>query len=263
VPTSGFRVYRTEAIVLQRHDFGEADRLLTLYTPAMGKVRAIAKGARRTTSRMSGHIELFTHTELVMACGRNLDVVTQSQLIHSHERLREDLWRAALGFHVLELVNLFSEERLDNIQVWHALLDVLGRLDVGQSQEASPAAAELSVRYFEARLLDYMGYRPELRSCTRCQECLEPVENFFHPPSGGLLCPGCAQGHSALLPLSVDAVKVLRVLQDGDYGLSSRLRLTSSLLREIDTTMRRHISHVLERDLRTIHLVDELRTSGA
>ncbi|MFI5266557.1 MAG: DNA repair protein RecO, partial [Chloroflexota bacterium] len=94
-------VYKTEAIVLDRKDFGEADRLLTLYTPGMGKVRAIAKGARRTTSRLSGHLELFTHTSLVLVAGRNLDIVTQSQLIHSHERLREDLWRAALGFHIL------------------------------------------------------------------------------------------------------------------------------------------------------------------
>ncbi len=85
-------LYRTEAVVLDRKDFGEADRLLTLYTPGTGKLRAIAKGARRTTSRLSGHIELFTHTELLLAAGRNLDIITQSQLIHSHERLREDLW---------------------------------------------------------------------------------------------------------------------------------------------------------------------------
>src|SRR4051812_7202854 len=125
-------VYKTEAVVLDRRDFGEADRLLTLYTPGLGKVRAIAKGARRTTSRLSGHIELFTHTQLFLAAGRNLDIVTQSQLIHSHERLREDLWRAALGFHVLELVNHFSEERLENPSVWYALLEVLGRLDASE-----------------------------------------------------------------------------------------------------------------------------------
>src|SRR4051794_2300432 len=122
-------VYKTEAVVLDRKDFGEADRLLTLYTPGMGKVRALAKGSRRTTSRLSGHIELFTHTYLFLATGRNLDIVTQSQLIHSHERLREDLWRAALGFHVVELVNHFSDERMDNIGLWEALLEVLRRLD--------------------------------------------------------------------------------------------------------------------------------------
>src|SRR5207237_1308157 len=140
VMPEGFHLYKTEAIVLDRKDFGEADRLLTLFTPGLGKVRAIAKGARRTTSRLSGHIELFTHTYLFLASGRNLDIVTQSQMIHSHERLREDLWRAALGFHVLELVNHFSEERQDNPGLWWALLDVLARLDEAP-ELPSPAAA--------------------------------------------------------------------------------------------------------------------------
>lgn len=283
-------VYKTEAVVLDRRDFGEADRLLTLYTPGMGKVRAIAKGARRTTSRLSGHIELFTHTHLFLAQGRNLDIVTQSQLIHSHERLREDLWRAALGFHILELVNHFSEERLENPAVWQALLDVLSRLDRAESLAVSREAVgvsgemeiaesrapyaehddsrlatndrqvcELAVRYFEAQLLDHTGYRPELRCCTLCRERLLPVENYFHAPSGGVLCLHCGAGHAALLALSVDAIKVLRLLQDGELGLASRLRLAGSTLREVESTMRRHISHVLERDLRATHLVDEIR----
>jgi DNA repair protein RecO (recombination protein O) len=279
-------VYKTEAIVLDRKDFGEADRLLTLYTPGLGKVRAIAKGARRTTSRLSGHIELFTHTALFLAQGRNLDIVTQSQLIHSHERLREDLWRAALGFHILELVNHFSEERLESPPVWYALLEALRRLDADEPvsggqlalaearAEYAEAAAdaprhvtrdlhpELGVRFFEAQLLDHTGYRPELRCCTLCRERLLPLENYFHAPSGGILCPHCAAGHAGLLPLSVDAVKVLRLLQDGDYGLASRLRLNGGILREMETVMRRHISHVLERDLRTAHLVDEVRVLG-
>ncbi len=310
----GFRLYKTEAIVLDRRDFGEADRLLTLFTPGLGKVRAIAKGARRTTSRLSGHIELFTHTYLFLASGRNLDIVTQSQLIHSHERLREDLWRAALGLHVVELANHFSEERLENPGLWRALLEALRRLDSVDSPamavaetraeyavapdvdsasagldpafSGGPAAdvpgadaeaaeqggmapggmdgfgAELAVRFFEAQLLEHTGFRPELRCCTLCRDRLSPVENYFHAPSGGVLCPHCAAGHAGLLPVSVDAIKVLRLLQDGDYALASRLRLSSVALREVETAMRRHLSHVLERDLRTVQLVDEIRVLG-
>ena len=271
-------VYKTEAIVLDRKDFGEADRLLTLYTPGLGKVRAIAKGARRTTSRLSGHIELFTHTSLFLAEGRNLDIVTQSQLIHSHERLRENLWRAALGFHVLELVNHFSEERLENPAVWEALLEALRRLDAADDPPPAPAPGvlaespaiygqvaanpEMAVRFFEAQLLDHTGYRPEMRCCTVCRERLLTVENYFHAPSGGVLCPHCAAGHASLLPLSVDAIKVFRLLQDGDYAVACRLRLGGDTLRQMETAMRRHISHVLERDLRTAHLVDEVRIMG-
>ncbi|MGH2469188.1 MAG: DNA repair protein RecO, partial [Chloroflexota bacterium] len=78
-------LYATEAVVLERRDFGEADRLLTLYTPVRGKVRAIAKGSRRTTSRLAGHVELFTHTRVLLASGRNLDIVTQCELLRGYE----------------------------------------------------------------------------------------------------------------------------------------------------------------------------------
>ena len=301
-------VYKTEAIVLERRDFGEADRLLTLYTPGKGKIRALAKGSRRTTSRLSGHVELFTHTSLMLAVGRNLDIVTQSQLIHSHERLREDIWRAALGFQVVELVSHFSQEHLENLGVWQALIEVLRRLDepterigtptppaplaaggcaeaghalgperaeagysaasersemdapdAGPGRVAAALRAELAVRLFEARLLELNGYRPELRCCTLCRERLEPGANYFHAFSGGLLCPSCAEGQAGLLPLSVEAVKLLRLLQDGEYSLACRLRGASWLTHDVETALRRHITHVLERDLRAPRLLEELR----
>src|SRR5436309_11311354 len=92
------RVYRTEAVIIRRSDFGEADRLLTLMTP-QGKRRVIAKGARKTTSRLAGHIELFTHTMLLLAIGRTFDVLTQSTILHSFDTLRGDLERISAAYY--------------------------------------------------------------------------------------------------------------------------------------------------------------------
>ena len=85
------RLYRSEAIVLRRQDFGEADRLLTLFTPALGKIRVVAKGARKPQSRKAGHIESFMRTKMLFARGRNLDLVTQAELVEPYRALREDL----------------------------------------------------------------------------------------------------------------------------------------------------------------------------
>jgi len=254
-------LYATEAVVLERRDFGEADRLLTLYTPVRGKVRAIARGSRRTTSRLAGHVELFTHTRVLLASGRNLDIVTQCELLRGYERLREDLWRLALGYHVVELVNRFSEERLENYDVWQALLEVLDQLDADDFRGC--LSPELSVRLFELRLLNALGYRPQLRVCTGCGSALEPIENYFAAAVGGLLCPPCAEGQPALVPVAVETVKVLRVLQDGDHALAGRLRLPPETLPEMERVLRRHIIHVLEHDLHTTHLLDELRAQPA
>ncbi len=92
------RLYRTEAVVLKRSDFGEADRLLTLYTPRLGKCRVLAKGVRRLTSRKAGHLELFTHAQLLVAKARSLDIVTQAETIDAYANLRKDLLRASRAY---------------------------------------------------------------------------------------------------------------------------------------------------------------------
>ena len=99
------RLYRCHAVVLKRRDYGEADRILTLYTREQGKVSAIAKGVRRIASRKSGHVELFTQARLLLAKGRNLDVLSQAETIEPYAALREDLVRTTYAYHVAELLD--------------------------------------------------------------------------------------------------------------------------------------------------------------
>src|SRR5512137_1244562 len=105
------RVYHTEGIVLRHSDFGEADRLLSVFTPHLGKVRLLAKGIRKPASRKAGHLELFTRTQLLIARGRNLDIVTQAQTLEPYLTLRQDLWRMSHAYYVGELVDSFGEEQ--------------------------------------------------------------------------------------------------------------------------------------------------------
>jgi len=122
------RLYRTEAIVLRRSNFGEADRLLTLYTPEWGKLRVIAKGVRKPTSRKSGHLELFTHSRLLVAKGRNLDIVTQAETLHSFRPLREDLLRTGWAYYAAELLDRFVEEGIEDRPLFNLFLATLGWL---------------------------------------------------------------------------------------------------------------------------------------
>ncbi|MGD8605174.1 MAG: DNA repair protein RecO, partial [Anaerolineales bacterium] len=108
------RVYRTEAVVLRRFNLGEADRLLTLYTLRYGKVKAIAKGVRRPKSRKAGHLEPFTHVQLMLARGRELDIITQAEAMDSYPQLREDLVRIGQASYVIELADAFTVERDEN-----------------------------------------------------------------------------------------------------------------------------------------------------
>lgn len=257
------RLYRVEAIVLKRTDHGEADRLLTLLTPELGKLRAIAKGARKPSSRKSGHIELFTHTHLLLAKGKQLDVVTQADTLDAFLPLRENLERVGYAYYLAELVDKFSEEGAENRAVFDLLLRALSAL--------SEAATDPDVlaRFFELRLLQYAGYRPQLFNCAHCGKIIEPVENYFSAEAGGVLDSECAQTRRAQMaghaydaqPIALDALKILRYLQTREWETVRALRLRGAAMSQVEALMLRYITHHLERNVKSVEFLRELKDS--
>jgi DNA repair protein RecO (recombination protein O) len=246
------RLYRTEAIILKRSDFGEADRLLTLYTPSLGKIRAIAKGVRKPTSRKSGHVELFTHSQFLIAKGRSLDIVTQAETVHAFRSLREDLLRTTYAYYAAELLDLFVEEGIENRPLFDLLLAMLGWL--GDASDL-----DLATRFFELRLLSLLGYRPQFFQCVACRRQIEPASNFFSPADGGILCANCGASHRGAQEITLNALKVLRFLQTRDYDTCCRLHLSGPLYRELETVMYHYITYILERNLKSVKFLNTLR----
>ncbi|MCL5962077.1 MAG: DNA repair protein RecO [Chloroflexi bacterium] len=242
--------------MLKRTDFGEADKILTLYTPHLGKLRAIAKGVRRPTSRLGGNVELFTHSSLLIARGRNLDIVTQSETIHSFIRLRENLHKTSCTCYVAEVMDRLTEERIENYPSFDLLLRTLDRISEGPD----PQRATL---FFEIQVMAYLGYRPELHRCTRCQVVVGPSTNFFSPVSGGILCLDCGQAEPTARGITTNAFKVLRLFQEGDFTRSARVRLDEPLRRELDSLLRGYVQYILEHELKSASLLDSLQHRSA
>lgn len=236
------RVYRTRAIVLKRRDQGEADRVLTVFTPGMGKRTYIARGVRKPASRKAGHLEPFTHVALLVAKARGWDIVTQVETVTSFQGLREDLDRAAHAYYVAELVDAFTEEEDSHPQLFDLLLRVLGYLE-------TTAQLALTARWFELRLLHLSGYQPQLFHCVECGDELEPVTNYFSNARGGVLCPRHGEGQKGAEPLDLNTFKVLRYLQSRPYDQVSRLSLSPGRLRLVEKTLADYIRYVLERKL--------------
>ena len=182
------RTYQTEAIIIRKFKLGEADRILTLYTPHLGKIRAVAKGVRRPRSKMAGHLELLTHSLVSLARGRNLDRIIGSQTINSFLPVRNDLQLTSCALYACELVNQFTAEHVENRPLFQLLLEIMQQL-------CQPGDSQLMLRYFELHLLNEVGYRPQLQQCVICHQPLEPVINYFCSDAGGILCPDCHHNH--------------------------------------------------------------------
>jgi len=245
--------YQTEAIVIKKTKLGEADRILTLFTPDLGKIQAVAKGVRKPKSKMAGHLELLTHSQLVLAKGHNLDTITACQTINGFLPLKNDLDLTSYALYVTELAEQFTIEDQENRQLFELLRDTLQRLCEANNRD-------MVLHHYEMQLLDQAGYRPELRRCLDCQKPLEPVTNYFSYSEGGVICPNCRVSRPFARPLSVNALKVMRLLQDNDTITAFKLKISSSLAEELEDIIRRYVKYLLEKDVKSTAWMDSLKT---
>ncbi|MFC2030686.1 DNA repair protein RecO [Chloroflexota bacterium] len=247
------KVYRTEAIVLRRTDFGEADRLLTAYTPRRGKLKLIAKGARKPSSRKSGHVELFSRGQYMVAVGRELDIVTQAETLDPFLPLREDLLRTTYAYYVAELADAFTAERDENRLLFDLLSEAFGSLCTAQD-------LTLAARYYELHLLGLVGYQPQLFVCNSCKQLLQPESTYYlSSGDGGVFCRKCGFDRVGAAEISLNALKVMRFLQTRDWETCRLLRLTSATHTEVERVMNSYITYHLERKLKSVEFMLRLR----
>ena len=250
---TGQRSFRVEAVVLRHADWGEADRLLTLYTRERGKVRAIAKGARKIRSRKAGHLEPFTRVTLQLAQGRDLLIVTQADTVDAYISLGEDLVKTGYASYVVELLDRFTyEDESENNAIFVLLTEILGRI----ATEPDPW---LAIRYFEVRLLDFLGYRPHLFKCANCRKEIQPVDQFFSPAAGGVLCPTCGAGLPGAWRISMETLKHFRHFQRSSYPEAQRARPGPEVQNELETLMQRYFTYLLERGLNTPGFIKQIK----
>jgi len=246
------RTYRAEAIVLKTLDFGEADRILTLLTRHFGKVRVVAKGVRRSTSRLAGHAEPLSHATFQLARGRELDVLTGAEGRATYRSLREDLVRIAAGWYVAELADRFTVDRSPAAPVFDLVETALRHLEA----EYPP---RLVCRWFDLHLLDRSGFRPELSCCAGCRRALAAEAHHWNPDAGGVLCADCAGAPGVYgAPLSLRALKSFRYLLASDFAGAAKLRVDRPLAAELERHLRGFLQHVLDRDVQAARLWDDI-----
>lgn len=250
-PRGSERLYRCEAIVLGRMDFGEADRILTLYSRQHGKLRVIAKGARRPLSRLGPHLEYFSRSRLMLARGRDLDVVTGAETEDAHLAIRDDLDAYGHASHMVEVLNRLTEDRQENIAVYELLARSLRLLAEG----VDPFHV---TRHYEMALLGLLGYRPELYQCVDCQTRLDPAPHVFAASLGGFVCELCRAKVPGARVVSVDAQKYLRALGRGGLGATARLAVVPGLRVELEALLSDYLRHIAERDLGSLRVLREL-----
>ncbi len=234
-------LYRDTGIVLRTYKLGEADRIVVLLTQHHGKVRAVAKGVRRTKSRFGARLEPLSHVSLLMYRGRDLDVVSQAESIDHFRALRDELDRLTRAVALLEVVDQLAQEHEENPRLYSMLLGALRSL--------AAQDAPLLVPAFFWKLLAAEGYEPVLDACVTCNEPGPIVA--FDLTEGGVLCRNCRRGNA----LSPEALDLMRRILGGEL-VSALAESASPATHEVEVLATRAVEHHIERRLRVVALLD-------
>jgi DNA repair protein RecO (recombination protein O) len=243
-------LYRDEAIVLRTHKLGEADRIITLLTRQHGRVRAVAKGVRRTTSRFGSRLEPFTHVDLQLAEGRNLDTITQAETLTPFSKgLGLDYDRYTAGTVMLETADrLVSEEREPSVQQFLLLVGGLRAMVAGEHGPGQVLDSYL------LRSLAMAGWAPSFEHCARCGSLPAPggTHRWFNPSMGGVLCATCRVPGSA--NPAPETVAVMGALLAGDWGVVDASQPRN--LKEASGLVAAFLAWHLERGLKSLVYVE-------
>jgi DNA repair protein RecO (recombination protein O) len=247
------RSIRTEGIILRRRDFGESDRLLVIFSRKLGRISAIAKGARKPSSKIAGHLELFMRCSFLISRGRNLHLITQAETLESYDHLRKDLSGIGVGSYVVELVDAVTYEEGSNLKLYDLLVATLQALD----SRLDPAVI---LHYFELHLLDLSGFRPELFICVECGKQIVEEDQYLSGQLGGVVCPSCLQRVSGadIKPVSARILKYLRHFQRSTMEELVSLKIPDGLKKGVEEVIRYYLDHTLEGSLNSPDFINRI-----
>lgn len=246
--------YSTEAIVLRASDFQESDRLVSFFTRDFGKLRGIAKGAKKSKRRFGGNLEPFSYVALRFFEKINLDLVRieESDFIQPFDRIRSDLHRIAYGSYLLELVTEMTAERQASEHLFELLLHFLQWFNQDLPSEGW-------LRAFEIRLLSLLGYMPVLDQCASCGASIDGARLIgFHVSQGGLLCNSCLARHRGSITITLGTAKTLRLFQEIDLDKLHRLTFSKRGLKESKQILIPFIHYRLDREIRSLKFLTSI-----
>jgi DNA repair protein RecO (recombination protein O) len=250
---------RATGFVIQSFDYGESDRIVTFFTLEYGKLKGIAKGARRSKRRFGSSLDLFCHVRILLfeKEDRPLTRIDQCDVLDFFPTLGQDLVKMGYASYFVELVDAMMAERQTNKGVFNLLRGSLSALDRLEAREEM-------LRIFEIRLLSLQGYRPNLNCCTECRKLLDRMEGiYFVPARGGVFCGSCRPGKEIFFPVTMGTLRLLEMSADTEFSKVQRLKFSTRSREESREILARFIQYHLHRELKSLRFLEDIRGSVA
>ena len=246
-------LYKTEGIVLKSMEYEEADKIVTIFTKDYGKITAIAKGVRKTKSKFGSSLEILTHSAFLFYKGRNIDIVSQTEILESFFSTSKEVMKFAFAANCVEVVNKLTEEREINIGLFNLLKEVLHYL----RESNDPKLLTLS---FKWQTMSILGYRPSLDHCCRCNKRVEEQKDMhFNIKEGGLVCNNCiAVDREGCVKVSLYFNKLVRKILITPLSTISSATIPDERMKELEKITDLYIAYHSEKTFKTDRFLKNL-----
>jgi DNA repair protein RecO (recombination protein O) len=246
--------YEAAAFILSSLDYGESDRIVTLFTDRYGKIKGIAKGARRSRKRFANTIELFSQTRVIFSRNRadGLFLIEDADVIDHYPNIRDDLEKTLAASYMIELTEQFAVEGKSSIKIFVLLHDFLQYLGCEKFKEEI-------LRFFELRIMQLSGYDPVLGKCVSCHIPLDNIEKpCFSAADGGIICMACNRHYADALPVARGTLKMLLMGKEMEIQKINRLNLSGQSQQESRKIMGHFIRFILGKELKSATIIQEI-----
>jgi len=233
---------KTKGIIIKRSNLGDADKILTVYTRDYGKLQAIAKGVRKISSKLAGSLEPYSLVDFIFQDGKSLDTVTSAVIIEDASIISNSCSDVAKAHYFGELIDRLTEVGEKNSELFEVLRLALFRLC---QCDDNP----FLLPFYELKTLDRLGYNPSVYHCVKCRHKLLARENYFSYADGGVVCADCQ--HLGLPKVSVEAIKVFRLIIESNISLIDRLKISPEVADEIERIIDNYVTYILERETKS------------
>lgn len=248
-------LYKVEALILKARNIGEADKILTLLSKSHGKLDAVAKGVRKIKSKNRGAVQPFSQSRIMLYRGKSMDTVTQCELITGFPKIRENLERLAYAGYIAELTAWMLPERDPQQEVYFLLLTILHILQTAETKDL----IELITRMYEIRLLNLMGYQPELDYCVNCGSSINTGKVGFSPALGGILCGVCLADNPSFIQITHGILAIWKLLSQIKISNLSRLKLRADELFALENILQSFMEYQLEHKMKSLDFIQQLK----
>jgi DNA repair protein RecO (recombination protein O) len=234
---------KTSGIVLKGTNFGEADRILTILTERLGKVKVLAKGIRKIKSHLAGSLEPFMVVDLQLCEGKTFYHITGASIVNDFPNLHSDLQKMAQAFFLGEMADKFLPEGERVSEAFFLLSKALFSLE--------SSSRLLMIRAFQLKILETSGFKPELYSCVHCKEKITPGNNFWDSVEGGIICKNCQGEIHHGMEIKDETIKLFRFIEQNEFNNIDRLKLSRESEEEAENLLSNYLKNILERELKS------------